>query len=406
MYKQSGLMQFDIQPILDDIDNVIKKGLAKLLDEKLNRYELLEKTHKAIMNLPSVVNEVSSLPVPKTHNMTDTILLNELSELNESFQSMCDRLTSKIDKIDDKFKEYDDKFNLLSNELLTLKNNMHLPSVVNEVNTHNVDDTILTESFQKLCDLISSKINDEFDLLTNELLTLKNNIVELKNVTPPSAQAHSNMEVETHLYQCNIKIEEAKEPENIILEMKEDNKTITFHIDECEKEKEVVKVLKRNLIIESDDEVDMTDESSFWSEYKSTTTSNTNTYTENNAEMKLDELDEILEIEIEKEKIEQRAQIQEEEEARAHEEEEGANDEGKKEDLNEVEIEEEVETEKSESEEEEEEEEDIFEIDIDDVTYCTNNETTGFIYELTDGEMGDKVGYFKDGEPFFYADEK
>ena len=58
-------------------------------------------------------------------------------------------------------------------------------------------------------------------------------------------------------------------------------------------------------------------------------------------------------------------------------------------------------------EEEEEAEEEFIEIDIDDVTYCTNNEENGFIYELTeDGDVGDKVGYLKDGEPFFYADEK
>ena len=51
------------------------------------------------------------------------------------------------------------------------------------------------------------------------------------------------------------------------------------------------------------------------------------------------------------------------------------------------------------------EDEEIFEIDIDDTTYCTNNEENGFIYELNNGEMGDKIGYLKDGEPFFYADE-
>jgi hypothetical protein len=67
-----------------------------------------------------------------------------------------------------------------------------------------------------------------------------------------------------------------------------------------------------------------------------------------------------------------------------------------------------VETEKSEeSASEEEAEEEFIEIDIDDVTYCTNNEENGFIYELTeDGDVGEKVGYLKDGEPFFYADEK
>jgi cobalamin biosynthesis protein CobT len=52
------------------------------------------------------------------------------------------------------------------------------------------------------------------------------------------------------------------------------------------------------------------------------------------------------------------------------------------------------------------EEEELFEIEIDDVTYCTNNDETGFIYELSeDGDVGEKVGYFKDSEPFFYADE-
>ena len=97
-------------------------------------------------------------------------------------------------------------------------------------------------------------------------------------------------------------------------------------------------------------------------------------------------------------------------------------------------LEDDVETEKSESDSEEEEqvtdevvvvtdevvvvtdevvvvadevEEEFIEIDIDDVTYCTNNEENGFIYELTeDGDVGEKVGYLKDGEPFFYADEK
>jgi hypothetical protein len=60
-----------------------------------------------------------------------------------------------------------------------------------------------------------------------------------------------------------------------------------------------------------------------------------------------------------------------------------------------------------ETEEEEEEEEELFEIEIDDITYCTNNEDSGFIFELSqDNDVGEKVGYFKEGEPFFYADEK
>ena len=53
-----------------------------------------------------------------------------------------------------------------------------------------------------------------------------------------------------------------------------------------------------------------------------------------------------------------------------------------------------------------EEDEELFEIEIDDVTYCTNNEVNGFIYILDkDGDVGEKIGYFKDSEPIFYNEE-
>jgi hypothetical protein len=43
---------------------------------------------------------------------------------------------------------------------------------------------------------------------------------------------------------------------------------------------------------------------------------------------------------------------------------------------------------------------------IDDIDYCTDDLENGFIWELSeDGEQGDKIGYLKEGEPFFYADE-
>ena len=60
-------------------------------------------------------------------------------------------------------------------------------------------------------------------------------------------------------------------------------------------------------------------------------------------------------------------------------------------------VEEEVKVEK------EEEEEELFEIEIDEITYCTSDEENGIIYEIDkEGDVGKKVGYLKDGEPFFY----
>jgi hypothetical protein len=50
----------------------------------------------------------------------------------------------------------------------------------------------------------------------------------------------------------------------------------------------------------------------------------------------------------------------------------------------------------------EEEEEEVFEIEIDDVTYYATSEENGILYEVdADGEVGKKVGIIKDGEPIF-----
>ena len=51
---------------------------------------------------------------------------------------------------------------------------------------------------------------------------------------------------------------------------------------------------------------------------------------------------------------------------------------------------------------EEEEEEEVFEIEIDDVTYFATHEENGILYDITsDGDVGNKVGIIKDGEPIF-----
>jgi hypothetical protein len=77
-------------------------------------------------------------------------------------------------------------------------------------------------------------------------------------------------------------------------------------------------------------------------------------------------------------------------------------DEEEEEEGEEEEESEEEEEEEEEGEEEEEEDEEVFEIEIDDKTYYTNNEENGIIYEaLPNDEVGEKIGYLKDGEPFF-----
>jgi len=51
---------------------------------------------------------------------------------------------------------------------------------------------------------------------------------------------------------------------------------------------------------------------------------------------------------------------------------------------------------------EEDEDEEVFEIEIDDITYFATDEENGILYEVDkDGEVGKKVGIIKDGEPIF-----
>jgi hypothetical protein len=103
--------------------------------------------------------------------------------------------------------------------------------------------------------------------------------------------------------------------------------------------------------------------------------------------------------------------VEKEEEEQVDEEEEVVEEQVVEEQEEEQEVEEEVveeeeEEQSIETETKEEEEEDLFEIEIDDITYCTNNEESGFIWEVTDaGDIGNKVGYLKEGEPIFYNDE-
>ena len=104
----------------------------------------------------------------------------------------------------------------------------------------------------------------------------------------------------------------------------------------------------------------------------------------------------------------------EDEDKKGEHESEGDEEESEEEDESEVEDEEEEQEELSDEEEEkpaavtptiapaDDEDEELFEVEIDDVSYCTNDEENGIIYALTeDGDVGAKVGYLKDGEPIF-----
>ena len=109
-----------------------------------------------------------------------------------------------------------------------------------------------------------------------------------------------------------------------------------------------------------------------------------------------DEEDEEDEENEENEEVEEGEEVEEDEEDEEDEEVEEEDDE--LEEIKSVE----TETKETDVDEQEETEEELIEIEIDDVTYCTNDENNGIIYELDkEGNVGEQVGYLKDGEAYF-----
>lgn len=103
--------------------------------------------------------------------------------------------------------------------------------------------------------------------------------------------------------------------------------------------------------------------------------------------------------------VEEEEQVEEDEEVQEEDIEE-LEDEVKEEEEESEELEDEVkdeeELEGDVEEVKEEEDEEVFEIEIDDVTYFTNNEENGILYEVDEtGEPGKQIGIIKEGEAIF-----
>lgn len=325
MDRANAITRLNTEEIVNEVNNVIKKGLDKLLGDHLYRYELLERTHEAIMNLPSVRNHLNQNPY-------DTTQTDFVKQHNYDTKAKNDL---------DKMMKYEALIENLSNKVVELTNE------INKLKSRNVKDDLKPQD----------EDHDE-------------HIVVVK------LEQRENIKLEIEENICND--DTSSEEEDNVSESEEQEESEDASVTNVEDEEDEDEVEEdENICSECDCKVILKEDIIIVDGKKYCGACDPSTVNDNELE---------------------------EEEVDASEEEEV-----------EVEVDDEVETEKSEEEVEEEEveekveeeEEEYIEIDIDDVTYCTNNEENGFIYEVTeDGDLGDKVGYLKDGEPFFYADEK
>lgn len=332
---------YNTQPLLNEIENVIKNGLDKMLARFLQRYDLLERTHKQIMQLPSIKEALG-----KDYE-------------NDSYSE------SEVES---------DKRNPEINNIISSQTEMKYDVLNIELKLDNLE-----KKYAGLYPML--------DKILDKIETLNNDVQKMKSIPTTANIASTTASVEPTIVS-------ACQNENIKFEIKEDdNESVEEDAESVEDEAESV---------EDEDDVN-----------PALITCSTIKITKDALEVVPNDKVEIVKVvKLEPENIPESESVEEDVEEEVEEDVE-------EDDSKSVETETKSDTESVEDEEIDDEEEkakevvaeDVEEelevITIDDIDYCTNNEENGFIWELTeDGEQGDKVGYLKDGEPFFYADEK
>jgi hypothetical protein len=345
----SVIEKMNIEPILNEIKHVIDNGLQNLLSEFMEKYNKYEENYHAVLDLPAVRNKITSL----SSNMGN----NNMGNGNTS-NGNTNIINTMYKTFNNQMRELQRENEELKLEITNLKNK--LPRVVDLTNDSDFDSKIVEIKIEKNLNktLVKESEKENITLIIEEPVS---NDVEEESVA--SLDEEDDASLVASLEEESL---ESLEDESVA-SLEDKSKEVVIESLE-DKSKEVVIESLEEVVADEEDDADEEEE-------------------------------------------EEDASLEEEEE---EEEEESVADEEESDDKSvETETKEEEVVASLEEEEEEEvvasleeEEEELFEIEIDDKTYCTNNEETGFIYELdSEGNVGDKIGYFKEGEPIFYSEE-
>ena len=366
MQENKQLHLFDIQSIMSDVEKVIEKGLNKLLFNYIERHELLEKTHEKLMQLPSIVDELNIRKSKDLINNSDSDTEENDSSNFTSIRDITDNnIRYQVSSLENKLNKMEKKYESIIPILDKLLGKItHLNHDIKDIqnNRASVQEVVYKNTIEK-SSVVKSSENENIEIHIEEPTKSE----ELKE------EEISDDDVKPALITCStILLKEEEKQEHDEDEVLEEEQELEDEVLEEEQEEE-----------QEDEELEEEQEE--------------------DEELEEQEQEEEQEEDEELEEEEEQEELEEEEEEEQKEQEEDEELEEQEEQEEEVSEEASIETE---TKEELEEDDEVFEIDIDDKTYCTNNDENGFIWELTeDGEQGDKVGYFKEGEPFFYTEE-
>ena len=367
MSPKNNEIKFDTELLLNDVNKVIQNGINDILNDYIDNYKLYEETHNYIMNLPCIKREnyrigLNNNVVCKTdfsggeHDIDIVLLDKYLSDKDDSSQEETESDTSEDNT-------------LLINAGKLLK--QHEKTI--ETRDKQIDDLKkILQTTQDQNDKRYDMFYQQKDLYEELIKKYVKEIEDLKNQLKDCIKKPVI---------CDLT---ADEPEKEFVEIKqekvEEKENITLHIEE---ESEVEESDDEDVDQEESDEDDVNPLMITCSSIKIQKEENILSNIESEDEEIVDEEEEVVDEE------EEIVDEEEEENDTVETENSSSDKESQKED-----------EEKNETEEDEEQE--LIEIEIDGVTYCTENEENGFIYLIDeDGNVGEATGYLKDGEPFF-----
>jgi hypothetical protein len=410
MTHSKSMQIFNTKPLMNKINTVIESGLNEILSDFKQRFELLEETHRQIMRLPSVVQEVEYIKDDYAINSSDDeqedkpIFLSIKDMTHDLIHDEMSVFEKRLNKLEENY----GSIALILDKILT--NMTSFSEAMKEMKANKIDNSFISENVEK-SSVVKTSENENVEIYIEETNESENYEGDISN----DESYETSLEKNIHQQKENNKLEEYnkleedieyKQPLEEVEEIEEIEEGERIETETREEREEGGEVEEESIETETKEEREEVGEVEEEGSIETETKEEEGAAGEGEEEESI-ETETREEVEVEQDEAEEEGaegEVEEESIETETKEEEGAEGEEEGE-------EESIETEAREKEDEaedeaEDEEEEIFEIEIDDKTYCTNDDKNGFIWELTeDGEQGSKVGYFKDEEPFFYADE-
>ena len=175
MQENKNDNMFDINSIMSDVEKVIQQGLNKLLVNYIERHEMLEKTHKQLIQLPSIVEELNKRNLNQTQknyiNDSESDIKKYCSSQFITIKDMKENiLHNQVSSLETKLCKIEKKYDAIIPILDKLLDKItHLNDDIKQLQNNNEDVVYKKSSFVKFCENENIGIHIEELLKSQEL---------------------------------------------------------------------------------------------------------------------------------------------------------------------------------------------------------------------------------------------